>query len=199
MIRRLIVLVALSLLALTAPPANAATIKFSADLYGFLENPPNASPGVGSALMTYDDVAHTYFVEAQWSGLIGTTTVSHIHCCVAPPGTAGVVTFPGTFPGFPVGTTFGSYVSPLIDLTSAASYTAAFLNGPGGGTAAGAEQALIRGIFAGQAYFNIHSTFAPGGEIRGFLSTPEPASLTLLGLGLAGVAARLRSHRRKRP
>jgi hypothetical protein len=49
---------------------------------------------------------------------------------------------------------------------------------------AGAEAALALGLAEGKAYLNIHTSFAPGGEIRGFLNeVPEPASLALLGVG----------------
>jgi hypothetical protein len=44
-------------------------------------------------------------------------------------------------------------------------------------------------------YVNIHSTFRPGGEIRGqIVVVPEPAGFALVGLGLValGTAARLR-------
>lgn len=168
--------------------AQAVVIQFHAELTGAAENPPVSSPGTGSALVVYDSSAHTLVVDAEWQDLVGTTTVSHIHCCVAPPGNVGVATYPGTFPGFPVGSTAGTYSSPSpIDLTLTSSYTAAFLNF-GGGTAAGAEAALLAGMLGGQAYFNIHTTFKPGGEIRGFLTrVPEPASWALLTVALAGL------------
>jgi hypothetical protein len=72
------------------------------------------------------------------------------------------------------------------------------LNNFGGGTAAGAETALIAGMQAGRSYFNIHSTFAPGGEIRGTLQqvVPEPATFSLVG-GVLLVAA-VYQLRRKR-
>jgi len=150
------------------------------------------------ALVTYDDVAHTLVVHASFSDLLGTTTVAHIHCCADSPSNVGVATYPGTFPGFIVGVTSGTYDSPSpIDLTSAASYAASFLNNFGGGTAAGAEAALIQGLFDGRAYFNIHTSLYPGGEIRGHLSeVPEPGTLTLAGLALLAVAAG--SRRRSR-
>jgi hypothetical protein len=48
-------------------------------------------------------------------------------------------------------------------------------------------------MLAGRAYFNIHTSFAPGGEIRGFLApVPEPAVLSLLGVGICAISLRRR-------
>jgi len=177
--------IALSSLAL---PGHATLITYEASLSGAAEAPPNASPATGSATVVYDSAAHTLWISAEWADLIGTTTVAHIHCCTTLPNepvAAGVAVTPGTLPGFPTGVTVGSYISPLIDLTDLASYASGFLTNFGGGTAAGAEAALIAGLDTGRAYFNIHSTQFPGGEIRGFLAAvPEPATLALAALGL---------------
>lgn len=178
-ITRLIVALAATAFSL---PASAATIAFFTTLGPEV---PGAT-GTGSARVVFDDIALTMFVEADFEGLSGPTTVAHIHCCTEAPGagTIGVATYPGTFPGFPVGVSAGSY-SDTFDMSIAASYTAGFITTFGGGTVPGAFAALIAGLEAGRGYFNVHSTAFPGGEIRGFLArVPEPGTLFLLGIGL---------------
>ncbi len=174
-----------------ASPAYATTITYNVTLAPEVAG----ATGTGVGTVIYDDVAHTLSISTSWSGLSGTTSVAHIHCCVAPPGFVGVAVTPGTLPGFPTGVTSGTYSTvPVLDLTSTATYTAGFL---AGGTAASAEAALFAGMNAGTAYLNIHSSLFPGGEIRGFLTAvPEPA---LSGLTLGGLALALTAFRRRAP
>lgn len=194
-LRRLALAITLASMAIVAAgPAEAASITFKANL---APEAPGAS-GSGVVTVVYDDVARTLDIDTTFSGLFGTTTVAHIHCCtaIAGTGTVGVAVTPGTLPGFPVGVSAGSYATS-IDLTLASNFTAGFLNNFGGGTTAGAEAALLAGMYAGTAYFNVHSTAFPGGEIRGFLAVPEPGSLLLLGTAFAALAARRRDWRRR--
>lgn len=173
--------------------AFAIPLTFTAVLNGPNENPPTASPGTGFATVIIDSTAHTMFVSATFSGLTTNTTASHIHCCIAPPGTTGVATAVPAFPSFPLGVTSGSF-STIMDMTNAASYNPAFVTAQGG--VGPAETTLFNGIITGNAYFNIHTTANPGGEIRGFLvAAPEPATVVLLASGLIGVAAVSRKRR----
>ena len=175
----------------------AGFVTYDVTMTGPGESPPNASPGTGFAVITIDTTANILnIVSDTFSGLLGTTTASHIHCCTAVPGagTAGVATQVPYFTGFPIGVTSGSY-SMSFDMTQAASWNAAFVTAHGG-TPAGAEAALAAGAAAGDAYLNIHSTVVPGGEIRGFLQpVPEPGTMALAIAALAGIflASRIRS------
>jgi hypothetical protein len=162
-----------------ASVAEAAIVSYTTSLSGPNESPPNASPGVGTATVDIDAVAHTMRVQAAFSGLTGTTTASHIHgpTLVALTGTAGVATTTPTFTGFPLGVTAGFY-DHTYDMTQSTSYNPSFITA-NGGTTATAEAALFQAITDGKAYLNIHSSTFGGGEIRGFLvpaSTPTSES-----------------------
>lgn len=169
----------------------ATTITYTTILSGPNEAPPNTSAGTGTATVIYDSTANTLFIDTTFSGLTGTTTASHIHCCTAAPftGTAAVATQVPTFVDFPLGVTSGTY-SHLFDLSDPATYNPAFITA-NGGTVAAAEPVLLAGLAANESYLNIHTTAFPGGEIRGFLTpVPEPAGLGLIGMAM-GAAAQL--------
>jgi len=105
-----------SVLSALSVAAKADPLAFTATLVGTQEVPANSSPGVGNALVTVDGNMMT--VNVTFSGLIGNTTVAHIHCCVPPGVNAIVATTTPTFMGFPAGVTAGTYMRTL-DLTLA--------------------------------------------------------------------------------
>jgi CHRD domain/PEP-CTERM motif len=155
------------------------------------------SPGTGFGTVDYDSTAHTLSLSVNFSGLIGTTTASHIHAATAVAGTgsAGVATTTPSLIGFPLGVSSGSFAN-VLDLTLPSSYNPSYVTAHGGNTAQ-AEADLTAAFAAGKAYWNIHSTFSPGGEIRSFLvPVPEPSTLALAGLGVAGMTVRAWNKRR---
>jgi len=180
-----------------ALPASATLVVYNANLSGAAESPANASLGTGTSQVTIDTVLNTMRVEVTFSGLSGTVTASHIHCCTAIPGvgTAGVATVTPTFTGFPSGVTAGTY-DHLFDMTQTGSYNPAFITAQGG--LANAMTVLFAGLNAGTTYLNIHTNVVPSGEIRGFLhAVPEPQTYALMLAGLAamGLVARQRQRR----
>jgi hypothetical protein len=179
-----------------APLARAVVIHLHADLIGANEFPPVVSAGTGFGDFVLDTTAQTLTGHIVFSGLTGITTASHIHCCLASPfltgANVGVATLVPAFPGFPIGVTSG-IDDFVLDLSSAAAYNPAFVAAQGG--LANAEAAFIAGLLTGRTYLNIHTNFAPGGEIRGFV-VPEPMTISMVVLGLA--AAAFISRRRRR-
>ncbi|MES2117041.1 MAG: CHRD domain-containing protein [Pseudomonadota bacterium] len=176
---------ALAMLLSTMTAAHATSQAFLLD--GAHEDPPNASTGIGAAVIDFDELMHQLQVTVAYGGLTGTTTAAHIHCCTASPGSgnAPVATeLPSLF-GFPLGGHSGAY-SHLFDTSLTSSWNPAFI-ADHGGTTAGAEAALLGGLTSGEAYLNIHSDAYPNGEIRGFVNAPpvpEPSGLALLAAGL---------------
>jgi hypothetical protein len=190
---------------LLACSSHAATFVYQAVMDGPSEFPVNASPGNGFAQVIYDDAAHTLTISATFSGLTGTTTAAHIHASVPDPPsnpTAGVATQLPSFTTFPLGVTSGSMPVTEYDLTLASSWNPSFVTA-NGGTPAGAEAALIAAMnsathptLPSRAYFNVHTSTFPGGEIRGFLTlVPEPSTIGLASTTLLGLAAARRRRK----
>ena len=176
-----------------AAPAAAQT-SWSGQLLGSSQVPANASTASGFATLSLAGNALT--VDVRWSGLTGgAAEAGHIHCCALPGSNAGIAV---PFVGFPTVTT-GTYDN-TFDLSTASVYTSAFLAAHGG-TAAGAEAALLAGLDGGRAYVNIHNPTYPGGEIRANLApaltmAPEPSSFALAATALGGAGLVARRRRR---
>lgn len=152
---------------------------YQATLNGLQEVPPNASTATGFVIVTV--VGDSLTVDLSFTGLTNIASAGHIHCC-QPPGMNAIVAVP--FTGLPTATS-GAYLQ-TFDLTLAATYNGAFVTASGG-TAAGAESALIGGLNGGTAYANLHdSPSFNGGEIRGNLAAvPEPSTALLFDGGNA--------------
>ena len=185
--KRLLGALALSLGLATG--ASAHTIVFEAI---FLPEGGPTATGTGFARVTFDVDIFSMHVEANFSGLSGNTSASHIHCCTTIPGVgnAGVSTQVPSFAGFPLGVKSGTY-DRTFDMNLAASWNPAYLSANGGIN--GAFNALVAGLQNDRGYLNIHSSTFPGGEIRARLAeVPEPATALMLGIGLAFFARQRR-------
>ncbi len=161
---------------------------FVATLSGDQEVPMRETDasGTGSAVLTDSMLS----VQIDFEGLTGPAVAAHIHCCPGPAGNGPVAV---GFEDFPM-LSSGSY-SKTFDLDLAATYGGGFLGGFGGDVAM-AKAAFVGGLKGGLAYFNIHTAMYPGGEIRGnIVATPEPASLVLMGCGIAVLGLARRRYR----
>lgn len=162
---------------------------YTATMNGASEVAPTASTATG--FTSVEIIGDSMTVHVTWTDLVGgNPSAAHIHCCIAPGGNVGVAV---ALPGFPAATS-GTY-DHTFDLTSTAIYSSAFLT-TFGGTAAGAEAALIAGLDAGQAYSNTHNAVFPGGEIRGLLVSVPEAATWLMMIAAFGVLGAMRRRAR---
>lgn len=144
--------------------ASAALIQLEAAIDGAQANQGQGtgSPATGSAQVTFDDVSNLFSWNISWTELLGDLTVAHFHGPAAP----------GTNAGVEVDFLSASPTNPSI-----------------GSTTISPDQAA--GLLSELWYVNIHSSFAPGGEIRGQVllvnQVPLPATIALIALGLLGV------------
>jgi len=187
------VLHALVAFAIVTASAPGATL-WTATLSPSQEVPPNASPASGTGTASYDPTTTILSVNLSWIDLTTAPVAGHIHCCVAP-GANAPVAIP--FPGLPTAVT-GTY-SNTFNLSLASTFNPQFLTARGNNVTA-ARTDLLSGLDGGLAYFNLHTTTFPNGEIRGnitasdVIAIPEPrtAALLLVGLSIVLCSARRR-------
>jgi hypothetical protein len=147
-----------------AMPAAAETVH--AQLSGYQEVPSVSSTGSGKFTARIDRRAGTISYELEYDGLEGEVTQAHIHVgqhsvsggisvwlcgTAANPGPAGTPICPAGDSGV----VNGVLMAPNVV-------------GPAGQLiAAGEFEELVKAIYAGVTYANVHSSVLPGGEIRG--------------------------------
>jgi CHRD domain len=147
--------------------------QFSARLTPNQEAPVVSSAASGKFTAVIDDAAQTISYELSYEGLEGTITQAHIHfgqvgvsggismwLCgtTASPGPAGTPVCAGAGLPAPVAGTVSGTLLPL-QVTGPASQ----------GIAPGQFAEIVAAIRKGNAYANVHTSIAPGGEIRGQL------------------------------
>lgn len=128
----------------------AASTTYVAQLRGVNEVPPFGTSASGSATVTVSGSRATYAVTA--SGFATTLTVGHIY--IGGLGVVGPAIVPLT-----IAAQSGTVATGSIDLASPVTYNTVTISGDS-----------LRSLFeSGQAYVNLHTAAAPGGEIRGQL------------------------------
>ena len=176
-------------IAAVAMPAQAAT--FYTILSGAKETVPNASTATGTGKLVLSADQNTVNIFLNWAGLTGPAVGAHIHCCAAQGSDVRVAINFGP-PAVPTGS-----LTRMYDLTLASTYTAGFVSN-NGGTGASARSAFLTGLVGGKAYYNVHTTAFPGGEIRGQLApVPETATWGMMIVGFGIVGGAMRMQRRK--
>lgn len=185
--KKIFTLVAALLFALTCGK-QALAMTLTADLQGANEVPPVSTTAWGSADFqlnaAHDQLDYTINLHGLdlW-GLLPffqnqANTVNAIHIKSGGPGENGPVVF-----------------NIFLDDNLIIDFGNQIISGSWGASDTPAMSDSLTALMAGNLYMNVHTSGFPAGEIRGQLSpVPAPASMLLIGSGLAGLVG-LRKRR----
>ena len=132
----------------------STTFTFNNTYSGAQEVPPNASPGTGTIIGSYNHVTNTISYTIIFGGLLSPTVAGHFHA-PAPPGVNAPVIIGYT--GFPTGVTSGTYSNTHV-ITDAQEVQ----------------------LFSRLWYSNIHTAMLPGGEIRTQIILSPPCAAPVI-------------------
>jgi hypothetical protein len=197
-----------------ASPAGATLLTYTANLTAsqVVDGGGSTSLATGTALVTLDDTLFTVTTDVTWSGLSGPADRAHLH--FAPLGVSRSVADPDTFFFHEVlddpARTILNCDLAFVDCVPASGSSTDVLqlaidDGYGAGLALGfatdAFADLILALNQGDIYIDMHTALSPSGEIRGQLAAsstvPEPSTLALAALGVAGALLSRRVKRGK--
>ncbi len=152
------VFLALLLLGTVQKNCFAFIFPISNTINGAQEVPPVTTSGTGTITGTYNSATKVISYTVTFSNLTGTSSAGHFHGPATITQTAGVQI---GFSNIPLGVTGGTFSnSNTLSATQ--------------------ETQLLNGLW----YANIHSSFQPGGEIRGQITLLQTLNLTYLIEGL---------------